>query len=128
MARQAETKSRRMWGGARSAVTAARVRSLTEPARLKHRLDGWLLQLRGAPLRAQLGHEPLRNLVDRNALLLERVAIAHRHGAVLERLVVERHAPRRADLVLAAVALADRARLVGFRLHDGLERRVDLAC
>ena len=59
-----------------------------------------------------------RQLVDRDALLRERVAVAHGDRAVLERLVVDRHAPRRADLVLAAVALADRAALVVLGLHD----------
>ena len=58
-----------------------------------------------------------RQLVDRDALLRERVAVAHGDRAVLERLVVDRHAQRRADLVLAAVALADRAALVVLGLH-----------
>ena len=41
-----------------------------------------------------------------------RVAVAHGHAAVLRRVKVERHAIRRADLVLTAVALADGAGLV----------------
>ena len=61
----------------------------------------------GAPASSSIG----------DALLLQRVAVAHRDGAVLERLVVDGHAPRRADLVLAAVALADRAALVVLGLH-----------
>ena len=39
--------------------------------------------------------------------LLERVAVADRDGAVVQRLAVDRDAERRADLVLAAVAAAD---------------------
>ena len=57
-------------------------------------------------------------VVDRDALLGQRVAVAHGDRPVLERLVVDRHAPRRADLVLAAVALADRAALVVLGLHQ----------
>ncbi|EOD65990.1 putative transcriptional regulator [Amycolatopsis vancoresmycina DSM 44592] len=41
-----------------------------------------------------------------------RVALAHRHGLVLERVEVDRDAVRRADLVLAAVAAADRLGVV----------------
>ena len=51
-------------------------------------------------------------LVDRDALLLHRVAVAHGHGVVLERVEVDGDAERRADLVLAAVATADRPRVV----------------
>src|SRR5437016_4644816 len=50
--------------------------------------------------------------VDRHAHLLERVAVADRDGAVVERVEVDGDAPRRADLVLTAVAPADRLRLV----------------
>ena len=42
--------------------------------------------------------------------------------------MVDRHAERRADLVLAAVALADRAALVVLGLHPRLERLVELTC
>ena len=62
-----------------------------------------------------------------NALLRQRVAVAQRHRAVLDALVVDRQAERRADLVLAAVALADRAALVVLGLHRRAQRAVDLA-
>ena len=77
--------------------------------------------------RARRSHEHVDEPVDRHALLLERVAVAQRHRPVLERLVVDRHAQRRADLVLAAVALADRAALVVLGLHPRAQRRDDLA-
>ena len=47
----------------------------------------------------------------------ERVAVADRDRVVLERLLVDRERPRRADLVLAAVALADRGRVVVLGRH-----------
>src|SRR5256885_760144 len=74
-------------------------------------------ELRRLPRRGEPRAERGGEVVDRHALLLERVAIAHGDRAVLERLVVDRHAERRADLVLAAVALADRAALVVLGLH-----------
>ena len=49
---------------------------------------------------------------DRDPLLRERVAVADRDRVVLERLLVDRERVRRADLVLAAVAPADLARVV----------------
>ena len=49
---------------------------------------------------------------DRHALLRHRVAVAHRDRAVLERIDVDGDAPRRADLVLASIQLADRGRVV----------------
>ena len=52
------------------------------------------------------------DLPDREPLLGERVAVADRDGVVRERLLVDRERERRADLVLAAVAAADRAALV----------------
>ena len=74
---------------------------------------------RGAALERQRrsSREPLRDdrarrWSARDALLLQRVAVAHRHRAVLHRLAVDRDAERRADLVLPAIAPADRARLV----------------
>ena len=54
-----------------------------------------------------------------DALLLERVAVAQGHGGVLGGLAVDRHPERRADLVLAAVALADRAAGVVLGRHRG---------
>ena len=49
---------------------------------------------------------------DRHPLLGHRVAIAHGDRAVLERIDVDGDAPRRADLVLAPVELADGGRVV----------------
>ena len=51
-------------------------------------------------------------IVGLHAPLFERIAVADRHGAVGERLAVDRDAERRADLVLTAIAAADRALLV----------------
>src|SRR3954463_5957554 len=56
--------------------------------------------------------EPGLDLWQGDALLRHRVAVADRHGVVLERLEVERDAVRRPDLVLPAVAPADRTRVV----------------
>ena len=79
-----------------------------------------LAQARGRSLgrlrRAPVGGEQLADLrahaADRDPLLLERVAVAHRDRVVLERLLVDREPVRRPDLVLAAVAAADRAVVV----------------
>src|SRR5438552_84440 len=65
-------------------------------------------QLRRAPCGLEPALELVTDLADRQPDLLERVAVAQRHGVVLHRLVVDGDAPRGADLVLAAVALADR--------------------
>src|SRR4029079_9073070 len=46
--------------------------------------------------------------LDRHPLLGHRVAVTNRDGAVLEGFHVDGDAPRRSDLVLAAVQLADR--------------------
>src|ERR1019366_9676343 len=51
-------------------------------------------------------------LVDPDALLGHRVALADRDRPVLERVDIHGHAPRRADLVLAAIELADRRPVV----------------
>ena len=61
--------------------------------------------------------QQLLRAVERDPLLLERVAVAERDRAVLERLLVDRERPRRADLVLAAVALADRGGVVVLGRH-----------
>src|SRR5690349_19954935 len=60
----------------------------------------------------QLLQEELLDLVERDPLLLHRVAVAHRRRVVLERVEVDGDAVRRADLVLPPVAPADRARVV----------------
>src|SRR3954447_18954024 len=54
----------------------------------------------------------LDQAVDRHAVLRRRVALADRHGLVLQRVEVDRHAVGRADLVLPAIPLADRLRVV----------------
>ena len=51
-------------------------------------------------------------LGERDALLRHRVAVADGDRVVVERVEVDRDAERRADLVLAAVAAADRAGVV----------------
>src|SRR3954469_22348519 len=84
-------------------------------------------QLRRPPRRRQAPAQLVREVVDRHALLAQRVAVADGDRAVLERLVVDGHAERRADLVLAPVALADRAALVVLGLHAAAQRGVHLA-
>ena len=69
-------------------------------------------RLRRAPVRGQLVEHEGSCARDRDALLRERVAVADRDRVVLERLLVDRQRVRRADLVLAAVAAADLARVV----------------
>ena len=49
---------------------------------------------------------------DRHALLGHGVALANRHGVVVERVEVDRDAERGADLVLTTVTLADRLGVV----------------
>ena len=66
-------------------------------------------------------------LVGRHAVLRERVALAQRDGAVLDRLVVDRDGERRADLVLAPVALADVPAGVVLGAHVPAQLLVDLA-
>ena len=56
--------------------------------------------------------EPRLDLVDRDPLLRHGVALADRHRVVLEGVEVDGDAVGRADLVLAAVALADGLRVV----------------
>ena len=56
------------------------------------------------------------------------VAVAEGDGVVLERIEIDGDADRRADLVLAAVALADVAVVVPHDArHDFLEHHIDLA-
>jgi hypothetical protein len=80
--------------------------------RLAHRraASRWGLTARAS--RGELARDERRQVVGRDAPLLHAVALAQRHGAVGLGLAVDRHAPGRADLVLPAVAAADRARLV----------------
>src|SRR5437899_9501748 len=62
-----------------------------------------------------VGHERA-DLVEHDPLLLARVAVTHGHGLILQRLPVDREAVRRARLVHARVALADR--LLDVELDD----------
>src|SRR2546427_3306436 len=62
----------------------------------------------GAELLAKGGHE----IGDRDTDLPHGIAFPDRHGLILERLEVHRDAEGRPDLVLAAIAAADRLRLV----------------
>src|SRR6478735_1787371 len=87
------------------------------------RLGGELGRL---PRRPQAPLDLVGELADRDPDLLEAVAVAKRHRAVLERLVVDRHRPRGADLVLAPVAAADRATLVVLGLDALPQHTVDL--
>ena len=70
--------------------------------------DGGALSVRRPEALREVGAQAL----ERHALLAHRVAVAHGDGAVVERVEVDRDAERRADLVLAAVAAADRAGVV----------------
>src|SRR6476620_10743746 len=76
-----------------------------------------LSQLGCLPRCADAPLDLLADAFDRQALLLERVAIAQRERPVVEALVVDRKAEGGADLVLAAVAPADRAARVVLGLH-----------
>src|SRR5690606_24711373 len=53
-----------------------------------------------------------RQLADGHPLLRARVALANRDGIARQRVAVDRDAVRRAGLVLAAVAAADRTLLI----------------
>src|SRR6478736_1809902 len=79
------------------------------------------------PRRVDAPLDLLGEALDLKALLRERVAVAQRDRAVLQCLMVDRHAERRADLVLAAVAPADRAALVVLALHPPPDLPVHLA-
>src|SRR3989304_6141434 len=80
---------------------------------------------RGAPARSRrltpravhpVQDRPL-HAFDGDPLLSHGVPIANRDGEVLERIDVHGHAPRRPDLILAAIELPDRGRVVGPRPH-----------
>src|SRR5689334_11188278 len=93
---------------------AARVRFMAgHPTGRRCRLDGcYSAQLRAAPGRFEALDQLVAQSLDRDADLLQGVAVAEGDGVVVHRLVVDGDAPGGADLVLAAVALADRAALV----------------
>src|SRR4030095_5570180 len=61
---------------------------------------------------AQCAGDPALDLGRLDPFLHHRVALADRHHVVLQRVAVDRDAEGRADLVLAAVAPADRPALV----------------
>src|SRR6478735_8382648 len=84
------------------------------------------LGLGRAPRLAQTQLDLLAEVVDRDPDLGQAVAIAQRHSAVLERLVVDGEGPRGADLVLAAVAAADGTALVVLGLNSFAQVAVDL--
>src|SRR5947209_19036333 len=101
------------------------------PARCMHRAEGArmrapLPQFRAGPGDPQALLDLLAQRVDRDSVLREAVAVAERDRAVLERLVVDRHRPGGADLVLSAVAAPDRAALVVLALHALAQLAVDL--
>ena len=66
----------------------------------------------GGKIRTRCVCDIAGNLFDLDADLLHGVAVTHGHAAVLLGFKVDRDAVRRADLVLAAVALANRAGVV----------------
>src|SRR2546423_10903457 len=83
-------------------------------------------ELRAAPGLGELLGQPIGEALDRHPNLLEGVAVTKRDGVVLAGLAVDRDPPRRADLVLATVAAADRAALVVLGGHSGPHGLVDL--
>ena len=62
-------------------------------------------------LAAESPSDFIHDAADRQADLFERVAIAQRDGSGGHRVAIDGDAPRGADLVLAAIALADRGLL-----------------
>src|SRR5437764_525182 len=84
-------------------------------------------QLRRLPRLPQPPLDLLAELIDPNPDLGQAVAITQGHGAVLERLMIDRHRPRSPDLVLAAIAAADRATLVVLGLDPVAQLQVQLA-
>src|SRR5213082_2027912 len=73
-----------------------------ERTRIQHVISPPLPSGRDAP------GDHATNLIGCNPLLLQRVPIANRDGAILLRLAVDRYAVRCSDLVLPSVAAADR--------------------
>src|SRR5437667_12753051 len=67
---------------------------------------------RGASLPLQLLPQLGDQSIGRHTILLQRVPVAYRHGAVLRGLAVDGDAERRPGLVLTAVAPSDRAPVV----------------
>src|SRR5690349_14767754 len=59
-------------------------------------------QLRRFPRRRDAPLDLLRDALDRQALLRQRIPIAQRDGPILRALMIDRKAERRTDLVLTA--------------------------
>src|SRR5581483_3436119 len=78
-------------------------------------------QLGRPPLPGKPPHQLVAQAGDSDAILRQRIPVPDGHRPVLQRLVVDRHAPGGADLVLAAVTLADRAALVVLHLQAAAE-------
>src|SRR6478736_1510952 len=83
--------------------------------------------VRGAPRLGEPGGQAVGQPVGRDSHLFEAVAVAQRHGAVLQRLAVDSDSPGGADLVLAPVAAPDRAALVVLGWNRAADLLVDLA-
>src|SRR5436189_5959637 len=77
------------------------------------------------PRRPEPLGQQLRRSLQRDALLGQGVPITDRDRAVVERLVVDRERPRRPDLVLAPVALADRRGVVVLGGHRAAQLFVE---
>src|SRR3982751_261027 len=60
----------------------------------------------------QLRRQIALDLVDRDPLLLHRVALADGHRVVVEGVEINGYAERRADLILTSIPPADRLRIV----------------
>src|SRR5918999_4519560 len=90
-------------------------------------LGRFSVELRAAPGSLQTLRQLARDVAGRESGLLERVAVAQGHRAVLERPTVDGYAPRRADLVLSAIAAADGPALVVLGRDLGPHRVEDLA-
>src|SRR5687767_11286371 len=68
-----------------------------------------------------------RKVSDRDAILLKGIPLTQCHCVIFDALVVDRDGERGADLVLAAVALADVPARVVLGAHPGAQVLVDLA-
>src|SRR5436305_5726356 len=73
-------------------------------------LGGWVAI--GGSAGGKVVEQVALDLVQSDSVLRHRVARPDRHRVVVEGLEVDRDAERRADLVLAAVAAADRAGVI----------------
>src|SRR5438309_9639216 len=71
--------------------------------------------------------EPALDRIEADPVLAHRVAVADGHRVVLERLEVEGDAERCADLVLPAIAAADRAGVVELHVPARPQQRCQIA-